>query len=271
MTVRGRVESLMLWVAFPGLLLPAAVSVSAAAAAGAVGQRFATLELPPGIEYQFPIWFAFVVFASMVLNLVIALTYWPTAPDRGMPLVGGIIQLALLVVLAFWTAHFVWEALYRGALGGAGAVSPFQDLAFFAPVICIGLSLASFTMILVRRRTKFPRGSSTLFPPARIGMIVYLALAAVALLVRFALPLDSTAQNATNWMLVVLGAPISVLAAPITWIVGQNLIGQVDAGAASLGTAALFAVPVLINAAWVLSALLSARFRARWVPLIALT
>lgn len=271
--MRVAFEAVMLWVAFPSLLLPASVSVTAAAAAGAIEQRTVPIEVPVGIDYQFPIWFAFVVFASMAINLFIALTLWPTAPARGMPWIAGIFQLALIGVLAGWTAHFVWEGLYVGTpVATAVGQSPLERLAALAPLLCIGLSVGSLTGVLLRRRASTAVGTPTftLSQAARGALIAYLGVVVAALVIRFVPPLDSTFQNAMNWVLVILGAPISILAAPITWIVGQIAVPRLDEGSASIIAAVLFTVPVLLNVACVILALRSQSFRERWVPAIAL-
>lgn len=256
----------MLWLAFPALLLPAAVAVSARAAGATVGDRIES----SSADYLFPIAFVFIVFVSMVTNLALVIARWPTAPTRGMPWVAGLLNLALIATLAIWTSHFVWEALHEGtvfstAVGG----SPFDDIARLTPALCIGLSIGVFWATLARRRRKGATlGVSSLIRPARVALIVYLGLATAALLSRFVPVPDETVQNAINWVVVFLGAPSSLVVAPVVWI-APILVGFVTGESTSVA-ATLLLIPVLFNATWAALALRSDRFRERFVPPIAL-
>jgi hypothetical protein len=261
----------MLWLAFPALLLPAAVSVSASAAGGAVTDRIDSIEAPAGWDYLFPIIFVFVVFVSMVTNLTVVLARWPTSPTRGMPWIAGLLNLALMVTLALWASHFVWEARYEAtavslAIGG----SPFDDVARAAPVLCIGLSIGVFWATLAtKRRNGATLGVSSLIRSARIALVVYLGLASAAIVARFMPVQDETVQNAINWIVVVLGAPTSLVVGPLAWM-SPVVITRVDPEATTWVVATLLLLPVVFNAVWAALALRSDRFRERFVPPIAL-
>ncbi len=261
----------MLWLAFPALLLPAAVSASASAAGGAVTDRIESIEAPAGWDYLFPIVFVFVVFVSMVTNLTVVIARWPTSPTRGMPWIAGLLNVALMTTLALWTSHFVWEALYEAtAVSLAVGGSPFDDVARAAPVLCICLSIGVFWVsVATKRRNGATLGVSTLIPAARVALVVYLGLAAATFLARFVPVQDETVQNALNWIAVVLGAPTSLVVGPLVWM-SPLVINRVDPEATSWVVATLLLLPVVFNVAWAALALTSDRFRERFMPPIAL-
>lgn len=248
-------------VLLPALLLPGVVSVFAGAAGGAASERNTHFEVGLEVLFIFPSLFAFPVFVSMATNAFMIIYRWPGYPSRGLPYDIGIAQLGIYLLLGLWALQLWLEWHEQPApLGWSGVVGP------FAIVI-----LSILVLVLIRRRSapRVDRVHAQLTHTAKTFAVVFLLLAATAVIVRFAVPFEATGENALNWALVTLGAPLSLPFSFIAWTAVHVLVVRESPGASSITIALVLAVPVVAILVAVILTLTRASFRTRWAPAIA--